>query len=234
MDNTKTTPQPKKKRKAPLALAAVVLCILALPAGAWLWFNVVEGEAPDKVSDLSTESAAPAAGGSIDGTWKIAEDGTVVGYRVQEQAFGQTQEAYGRTSDVTGSMVIDGTIVKTATFEADMATVASDQQRRDNQFKSRIMAVDQFPKATFVLEEPITIEGTDTASATVKGKLTLRGTTKTVSVPVQGRRNGDKVEVAGSIPIVFEEWKIPNPDFAPAVNTEDSGILEFKLVFAKT
>jgi polyisoprenoid-binding protein YceI len=98
------------------------------------------------------------------------------------------------------------------------------------------MQVATFPTSTFKLTQPIslgTIPGTGerrTVSAT--GELTLRGVTKTVAVQIQGVYTGSAIHVAGSIPIVFEEWDIPNPSFGPA-QTEDEGLLEFALTFTQ-
>ena len=43
---------------------------------------------------------------------------------------------------------------------------------------------------------------------------------------------GSIVQVAGSIPITFADWNIPNPSFGGVVTTEDHGVLEFALNFA--
>ncbi len=64
------------------------------------------------------------------------------------------------------------------------------------------------------------------------GELTLRGTTKTVTVELDATRSGERIHVSGSIPITFADWGIPNPSFGPA-STEDHGELEFLLVFAR-
>ena len=64
------------------------------------------------------------------------------------------------------------------------------------------------------------------------GDLTLRGATKRVTVSLDARRNGDTVEVKGTIPITFADWGIPNPTFGP-VSTDDHGELEFLVKFAR-
>ncbi len=64
------------------------------------------------------------------------------------------------------------------------------------------------------------------------GRLSLRGTTKTVMFTVEAQRTGNTIRIAGTIPIVFEEWGIPNPSFGPA-QTEDDGLLEFLLVLQR-
>lgn len=216
------------------------LGVAALVAGGpFVYKTWISGDEPAPLSlpsstpSSSSGSVAPAS--SLDGTWTIAE-GTQVGYRVDEVLFGQNNAAVGRTSEVTGTFTIQGTTVTAANFSADMASVTSDQERRDRQFRGRIMTVSQFPKATFALSQPVRIasipaDGVE-GTATVKGKLTLRGTIKDITVTIKGRRNGDKISVSGSIPVVFAEWNIPNPSFGP-ITTEDNGVLEFLLVFRK-
>lgn len=208
--------------------------------GPFVYLNFIAEDAPAPLT-LSNETPAStsptvAAPATLDGTWKTTS-GSVVGYRVQEILFGQSKEAAGRTSDVTGSFTLSGTTVSTATFTVDMATFESDQDRRDNQFRGRIMDVATFPTSTFELTTPIVlsalpddgVEGTTTAT----GELTLRGTTKTVTVELIGRRIGGTIELSGSIPVVFAEWNIPNPSGGPA-QTSDEGVLEFLLVFTKS
>ena len=98
------------------------------------------------------------------------------------------------------------------------------------------MDTSKFPTSTFTLTQPIELgsvpaEGqTVTASAT--GDLTLHGTTKSVTFDVQAQLKDGKIEVNGTIPIVFADYGIPNPSFGPA-STEDNGVLEFLLVFTK-
>ena len=156
----------------------------------------------------------------------------MVGYRVQEVLFGQSNTAVGRTSSITGTVTIGGTTVQSAAFTVDMTTVSSDQQRRDNQFNGRIMDTSSYPTATFKLTQPINLSSLPAngvrATATAVGELTLRGTTKTITVTLTGVRNGSTIQVSGSIPITFADWNIPNPSFGP-VSTEDHGSLEFLL-----
>jgi hypothetical protein len=56
--------------------------------------------------------------------------------------------------------------------------------------------------------------------------------TRTVAFDLTGRLTGSEVQVAGSIPITFADWNIPNPSFGP-ITTEDHGVLEFALNFAQ-
>lgn len=178
-----------------------------------------------------TTPVAPASG--VDGDWLIAE-GSEVGYRVDESINGFDTTANGRTQAITGTFTIDGTVVSAGDFTVDMTTFQSDESRRDGQFDGRIMAVDQFPTATFVLTAPIDFQQvpTDgsTITATATGDLTLHGTTKSVTFEVEATFANSRVGVLGKIPVVFADFGIPNPSVA-TITTEDNGLLEFILIF---
>jgi polyisoprenoid-binding protein YceI len=233
--------------RRPIVKVLVALPVVAVAlavGGAWFYTHVVEGDPPARLA-LATASptagataavsTATAAPGSADGTWTATRD-SQVGYRVKEVLFGQDATAVGRTNDVTGTLAISGTAVTKADFEVRMASVASDRRQRDNQFRNRILSVDEFPMASFALTAPIRLgavpaEGV-TVTAQAAGRLTLRGQTRDVTFTVQARRTGGRIEVSGSIHVVFADWGIPDPSFGPA-QVGDNGELEFLLVFAK-
>jgi polyisoprenoid-binding protein YceI len=141
----------------------------------------------------------------------------------------------GRTNAVIGSLVIDDGVVTSGQFVVDMTTVKSDEPKRDAQFESRIMDVINYPTATFVLTSPITLAENATASSTTNtasGELTLRGTTKPISISVIGEVRDGRIVVTGETTVTFGEWGIPNPSI-PGISTEDFGILEFQLVLER-
>lgn len=231
------------QRPLRILLAVVLGAALLATAGTWIYINVLRDDAPDRLSldsagTTGTTTTAPsgaAPGPGLDGTWKIGP-GSRAGYRVDEVLFGQRATAVGRTEDVTGTMTLTGTTVTAAFFTVDMTTVASDQSRRDGQFRGRIMEVDRYPTATFLLTQPIDV-GTVPAdgaqiSAEAKGRLTLHGTTRTVTFDLQAKRAGDTISVAGTIPVVFAEYGIGNPSGGPA-QTEDEGEVEFLLTLTR-
>lgn len=220
-----------------IAVVAAPLVLLGLAfGGAWVYANVVAGDAPGELS-LGPGTPAPAATGpvEVDGTWTVTPESTV-GYRVDEVLFGNDVTAVGRTNKVTGSLTVAGTRVTEASFTVDMASVTSDRERRDAQYRTRIMDTGRYPTSTFELTEPIdlgTVPGEgQTVRATATGRLTLRGTTKVVSFQVEAQRSGNRLSVDGSIPLVFAEWGIPDASFGPA-RVEPRGELEFLLVLAK-
>ncbi len=172
----------------------------------------------------------------VDGEWVIAS-GSEVGYRVDESINGFDTTANGRTQEITGSITIGGTSVSEGSFTVDMTTFESDESRRDGQFNGRIMEVDTFPTATFVLTAPIDFQAIpadgETITASATGDLTLHGVTKSVTFDVDATFQDGRVGVLGNIPVVFADYDISNPSFA-TVTTEDNGILEFVLIFDRS
>ena len=216
-------------------VGVVVGLALLIPLGTFVFIHFVEGTTPARLSLSSTRAtSSSAAAGDLTGTWRPTR-ASQVGYRVKEILFGQSHVAVGRTSQVSGTLVIDGDTVNGVDLRVDMASVASDQDRRDNQFRGRIMDVATYPTATFKLAAPIHLPSTsDSAAITVRatGALTLHGTTKHVTVDLKARRNGATIEVNGLIPITFVDWGIANPSFGP-ISTDDHGELELLVVFAR-
>jgi polyisoprenoid-binding protein YceI len=217
---------------------------LLLLGGPYVYIHFVEGKAPAPLT-LSTPSATPATSTSPTtepstaagaGIWNVVR-GSVVGYRVKEVLFGQSNVAVGRTGDVTGSITVDGTKVTAGSFTVDMTSVTSDESRRDGQFNGRIMETATYQTSMFKLTEPIDL-GSIPADGVQKtfqatGELTLHGVTKTVVFDVNARHTGSNIQVAGSIPITFADWNISNPSFGGVVTTEDNGVLEFSLNFTQ-
>jgi polyisoprenoid-binding protein YceI len=180
-----------------------------------------------------TPATSGAASGAATSNW-AATDASQVGYRVEEVLFGVNTTAVGRTNSVSGSLVIDGAAVSAVEFSVDVASISSDESRRDNQFRGRIMSADEFPTATFALTQPIEL-GVEPADgvevqAQATGELTLRGVTNPVTFDVNAKQDNGLIGVQGSIPVVFADYGIANPSNS-GITTEDHGLVEFVLVF---
>jgi polyisoprenoid-binding protein YceI len=240
-------------------IAIPVVLALAVTVGPWVYINFIKSDAPARLSfedvpsatsatsaptsssgaggaTTTTDGSASADPSTLDGAWQVTS-GSQVGYRVTEVLFGQDTEGVGRTSTVTGTMQLQGTTVTAATFQVDMTTFKSDESRRDSQFDGRIMDVRTYPTSTFTLTSPIQLtsipDNLVEVGTKASGDLTLRGTTKPVEIDLVARRNGDKIEVTGSLDVKFADWGIPNPSNGP-VTTQDHGSLELLLVFERS
>lgn len=195
---------------------------------------------PDELEDPDAEAAEatgddPGDDPGVEGRW-VATSESEVGYRVTEVLFGVNTEGVGRTSEVDGELIIEDTTITAVDFSVDLASVISDDSRRDGQFRGRIMNVDEFPTAQFSLTEPIELGELpapgEQITATAVGELTLRGTTNEVVFDVTAQRSDGRIGVLGNIAVVFADYAIPNPSIA-GITTEDNGLLEFVLVFAR-
>jgi polyisoprenoid-binding protein YceI len=120
---------------------------------------------------------------------------------------------------------------------ADLTQLKSDKTQRDGQLKRQAIETDKFPSATFALSTPIDIKDVPEAGSKitqdVKGKLTLHGVTRDVSLSVQGVLDNNQVIVVGSTTILFADYNIQKPQAQAVLGVEDKGVMEFQLVFAK-
>jgi len=185
-----------------------------------------------KATAAPTVAPVTVAAGPVDGPWRVGS-GSIAGYRIGETVGLTAQDAVGRTSKVSGSMVVNGTTVTNGSWTVDMVSVTSDDSRRDANYR-RDMSVETYPTSTFVLGEPISFgsvpaDGVD-VSVPVKGALTLRGQTRQVSYSLKARRANGRIEALGSIPVKFADYGIPNPSNGYA-RTDDHGLIEFLLLF---
>ena len=226
------------------AIVVVVGVVVLAVGGPFVFFHFIEGNGPAPLSLKSspaapgTQSASPVssqgASGTVAGTWAVGS-GSRVGYRVNEILGGQSHTAVGRSSAVTGQMVVKGSTVKSASFTVKMATIHTDSAQRDSQFDGRIMEVATYPDGTFALTKPIMM-APPPATGTIKtysatGHLTLHGQTRSVTFPVKAELTANGIEVQGAIPVLFSKWGIPNPSFTGFVTTQNHGIMEFLLDF---
>jgi len=222
----------------------LVVVVALFVGGPWVYINLIREDAPDELSlpsamttvETSSTVTAPEPPADPTGVW-VAGAGSIAGYRVEEILFGQRVTAVGRTSDVTGEVAIEDGSVTAANFTVDMSTVASDEGKRDSQFRTRIMDVLNYPTSAFVLTEPIVLpssalDGIEDAMVAATGELSLRGVTKTVVLDVTARLSGGSIEISASTEIVFAEWGIPDPSL-PGISTEDRGVIEVLLVMAR-
>ena len=191
---------------------------------------------PDAVVavDEPVEVATTVELDSIEGVWGIAGD-SVAGYRVFKDFVGASEfEAVGRTSQVFGDLTIEDTSVTEASFSVDIASVISDDDRRDREFRGPVLDALSFPFAIFNLTSPIDLGAVPESGVEVTvdatGELTLRGVTNEVVFPLTARLVGEEVQVAGSIDVVFADYNI-EPPRTPVIIVRDEGMIEFSLFF---
>ena len=183
----------------------------------------------------SSEAPADADDSGFNGDW-MPTTASEFGYRVGEVLAGVNATAVGRSNEIEGLLTIDGTSATVVDTTVQIENITSDDSLRDGQFRDRIMNADEFPTAEFGITEPIdfgTIPvGDAQVTATAVGELTLRGVTNPVTFEVTAQTTDGRIGVLGSIPVVFDDFQIPEPSIGP-VRVEDNGLVEFVLVFER-
>ena len=190
-------------------------------------------------SEEAEEPAAPLSLADLAGTWVLAETGeSFVGYRIGETfADIGTATAVGRTSDLTAELDFDGTAITRVQIVADLRNLRSDQSRRDQTLRTRGLETDTYPYATFSLAQPIAIgalPGPERAlQATASGTLELHGVTNDVQIELSGQLAGEFVVVVGSAEIALADYEIDPPTNFRVLSIEETGVMEFQIVFAR-
>jgi polyisoprenoid-binding protein YceI len=144
----------------------------------------------------------------------------------------------GRTDRVEGVLTIgaEGLTLEAAELTVDVASISTDSNQRDAYFRDQALRTGEFPTATFVLTEPVSLEEAPDAGAVVQaevtGELTLAGATQSVTATVQVRSDGSTAEIAGTIPITFADFGVEAPSLG-FVSVEPTGFVEFQLTAAR-
>ena len=231
-------------RRTKVVLALGALIVIGAAAGIW-WF--LRDDAPPPVSlDVAAQSVTgqTSSRAGIEGDWSVDTEsgtfdfesatGTFAGFRIQERLTGiGSTTAVGRTGEVSGRITIEGTKLTAASFEVDTASITTNDSQRDDNVASAL-SVTQFPKATFELSAPVEL-GADAANGMplavdAPGKLTIKGVTKDVTIPIEAQLVNGTVVVVGSTDIVFSDYGVTVPRSQIVVSVEDHGVVEFQLL----
>ena len=119
-----------------------------------------------------------------------------------------------------------------------MTTLTTDDGRHDNAIRTQAIETSRFPKATFVLTQPIALGSIPADGQQIEvdaiGSLTLHGVTKTVTIPLQAQRKDNVIAVVGSLEVPFSDYSISQPRAASVLSVEDKGTIELQLFFTRT
>ena len=198
---------------------------------------------PEAVDESLPESSDTGSGdlpdAGLDGTWSVLSGAdSFAGYRVGEELVGiGVTEAVGRTSEVTGTLELEGSILTAVSVEVDMTSLRSDDDRRDGAMSRQALQTGAFPTAGFVLTEPLDLGSIPTegvaVSVTAVGDLTLHGVTKSIAMPLEAQLVGERIVVIGSADVVYGDFDIQLPSAPILVGVDDHGLIELQLTFVR-
>ncbi|MFD4265682.1 YceI family protein [Rhodococcus sp. NPDC058481] len=213
-------------------LLGVLALVVALAAGPWVYGNwIAEDDAP--AAAVSTEGATPATG-DINGQWSVdpgtAPNQSAAGYTVHEILNGASVTVVGSTGEVSGSATVEADKLTAAEITVQVASITTDNTRRDGQFTGNVMSASNFPTATFTLDGPVDLSGLPldgtTATVTATGTLTLKGAARPVAVDLEVLRSGESLIASGGIPVTWTDFGVQPPSLG-FVTVDGSGTVDF-------
>jgi YceI-like protein len=210
--------------------AVVVLVVVAV--------QVYVSNAPVP-APLALPAAAGRPTGPLAGTWAVA-DGSAAGLRIRQTVLFASGDVVQRTHSVTGRLTTTATTIPAATFTVDLASLTDDGSSHGRKTPQVAISLDtrHHPDATVTLIEPLNLDpAIDSGAAvvlTARAELTLRGQTHPVTVAFTAHRDGALLRAAGSFPVTFADWDIPEPEgYGPLGSLADNGTAEFLLVLQR-
>lgn len=196
------------------------LRLLAALAFAGVLLGACGSETLAPPASSTTAASAMSSATALLGGWTVtnASKATVT---VREQLVNLTlpSDAVLTATGASGSFDVksDGTFAPGSEITFDLTTLQSDQAQRDNFIKQTTLQTRQYPTATFVptkatgLATPLQASGTFTF--TLRGDLTIHGTTKQVNFDVQAKRDGGTLTATATAnpTLKFEDFGMTPP-----------------------
>jgi polyisoprenoid-binding protein YceI len=228
---------PLVNRRPKNVLLAAAGAVVVLPVAAYGILALLSHDAPAPASLGSAPEAAGQGPGRADGTWVVADVPTnFVGYRVRERLgpIAAPSDAVGRTTQVDGTVRIDGSRVTALDMTVEVASLDSGTSRRDEFVRDQALDAGTFTTAEFHVDEPVDIgrpARDRVMDLSVPGELTLRDETNDVMFDVQARWNGSTIQAAGVTEIRRSDFGIDVSSRA-GFNIDEVGTIEFELTFS--
>lgn len=223
-------------RKGIVTLVVVTVIALAIAIVGPPVYRLLTSEGLQTAS-IADGSGEPATVG-VDGHWDVVsgagENSSEAGYTFDEVLPGQEKSTSGRTSSVSGSLVVNDGILEEGKVAVDVDSIESDIEKRDIHVRDNILHTDQYPEATFTISDPVDLsslpEDGSVDTVTVNGELTMHGKTNDVTAELTVLRTGENVIVEGQVPVEREAFGIVSPEFVASQIAEE-GTVDLLLVF---
>ncbi|MGJ0182486.1 YceI family protein [Corynebacterium glyciniphilum] len=223
-------------RKGIVTLVVVTVVALAIAIVGPPVYRLLTSEGLQTAS-IADGSSEPATVG-LDGHWDVVsgagENSTEAGYTFDEVLPGQEKSTSGRTSEVSGDLVVANDVLEEGKVTVDVASIESDIEKRDIHVRDNILHTDQYPGATFTISDPVDLsslpEDGSVDTVTVNGELTMHGKTNDVTAELTVLRTGENVIVQGQVPVEREAFGIVTPEFVASQIAEE-GTVDLLLVF---
>ncbi len=189
---------------------------------------------PSLAGSTSTQETSP---DTTPARWILNEHGSEARFRVREQlaGFDFPNDAVGVTEDVTGAIVLgpDGAIISEGSeFRIQLASLATDNERRDGYVRRRALEVERYPEAVLIprrfvnLPHPLPESGQVTFK--LEADLTLHGQTQSTIWDVTAEFGPDAIAGLATTAFSFDTFGIAVPQVARVLSVDDHIRLELE------
>lgn len=187
---------------------------------------------PAAPAPTTQPSAAPLDGG-VELT--LVSGANEARYRVREELANLPApiDAVGKTQQVSGAIVLDksGKVVPARSkITINLASLTSDESRRDGYVQRRTLETSQFPNAIFTVTEvtglPAALPNEGDHTFKLTGDFTIKDVTKPVSWDVTASFSPQEVTGSANTSITFEQFELDKPSVLIVLSLADTLKLE--------
>lgn len=210
-----------KRRTAVIALALIALLAAGCAKG-----PARQPDTGDVAPPAAEEETAPTTAAEGEGTpYQVVAEESEASYAVDETFLGQNRDAVaiGRTSAITGAIVIQDGVIQPSVVEVDLTTLKSDQERRDKRVQETLDTANH-PKATFAIAgaegNPVLKPGEETA-VKLEGTMRIKGVDRPVTFDARVRLDGDQIWLNATTEFAMTDFGIEPPNVLNLIAVQD-------------
>jgi polyisoprenoid-binding protein YceI len=197
-------------------------------------------EAPVSAADEPTGESAPAADALADSLviYQITPGESQVRFNIFEELRGSPKDVIGASDQVAGEVALDLSDLSTAqvgVIQVNARTFVTDDDRRNQAIRNRILFTDQYEFITFTPTEVRGLSGSgepgQSFSFQIAGDLTIRDITQPVVFEVSAvGESADRIVGTATTSISRADYNLIVPDVPFVANVSDEVTLEIDFV----
>ena len=187
---------------------------------------------PGVTTEPLDDSRAKEASTDVNGQWRVG-DGTApnltsVGFSFNEVLPAERRLTSGSTTAVDGEIEVTDQEVTEGSIKVLMEELTTDKKVRDQNMKSKLFETDKFPEAFFKLTAPVDLSGVPEdgtkGKVTMEGELTIKDATQEIKQDFDVLRDGEHLDIGGTIPINRLDYNVKTPEFLAAKVAEEGDV----------
>lgn len=194
--------------------------------------TLAQTPATTSANPSTTQSTNPAGT-----SYKVVAEQSQASYSVGETFLGKKLDvtAVGKTASLSGEIRLEGGVIKPSTVEVDLASLTSDESRRDNQVRKALDTANH-PKATFNITgaegNPVLADGKETPLK-LQGTMRIKGVDKPVTFEAKAKMNGESLNLTAATTFPMTQFGVNPPNIAGFVAVQDNVKLDVTFVGKK-